>query len=59
MLECFISRIKMINNACEINKPVIKAVFILGIKLIICSRYDFTCKEPLLLTLRALIDEEY
>ena len=28
-------------------------------KLVICSRDDFTCKEPLLLTLRALIDEEY
>ena len=28
-------------------------------KLVICSRDDFTCKEPLLLTFRALIDEEY
>ena len=40
-------------------KPVIKAEFNLGIKLVICSRDDFTCKEPLLLTLRALINEEY
>ena len=38
---------------------MIKAVFNLGIKLVISSRDDFTCKEPLLLTLRALIDEEY
>ena len=46
-------------NTCEINKSVIKAVFNLGIKLVICGRDDFTCKEPLLLTLRALINEEY
>ena len=59
MIECFISRIKWSINTCEINKPVIKAVFNLGIKLVICGRDDFTCKEPLLLTLRALIDEEY
>ena len=38
---------------------MIKAVFNLGIKLVICGRDDFTCKEPLLLTLRAPINEEY